>query len=266
MRARSPQFLATLLVALLCATGARATLALQPGDKISAFGDSITAGVGQGPWYNATYLPTVNAAYVRAVTVLSTSLASATTKIASASTSPSLAAADYRPTVLNAGVSGDTVAMMLARVNADVISHAPTVIIIECCVNDAKNGTSLGTFATTVSSLISTIQSALPTARIMWIGAFCFGETYPAAGTDTLVPSYNAVIVAACASSGITYVDVRTPQQAYEAAHNAPPGSVDTGIACFDATPPGVHPSAAVGQVIFGTAALSQTSLTGTPQ
>lgn len=240
-------------------------LTLQPGDTISFFGDSITLGVGQGAWYSANYIPTVNAAYVKAGTILTTSLAAATTRSGSVSTSPLLAPQDGRPTVLNAGVSGDTVAMMLARVAADVIAHSPTVVVIEGGVNDAKNGTNLGTFATTCASLISTLRAGLPAARLMWIGAFCFGEMYPAQGTDATVPSYNSVISSACASASVTYVDTRTPQQAYEAAHNTPPPGVDTGITCFDTVPPGVHPSAAVGQPIMGTAALAQTTLANTP-
>lgn len=241
------------------------TLTLRPGDVVSFLGDSITAGVGQGSYYAANYIPTINAAYQKAGTVMTTTLAQATTRAGAVSTSPLLAPQDYRPTVLNAGVSGDTIAMMLARVNTDVIAHNPTVVIIEGVINDVKNGTNLGTLAATCATLISTIKAALPGVRMLWVGGFCFGETYPSAGADIPTPSYNAVVATACANAGIPYVDVRTPQQAYEAIHNPPPTSVDTGIMCLDAGPPGVHPSAAVGQPVFGTAMLAQTVLTGTP-
>lgn len=266
MRTAPRLLLVGALATSLVASTASATLPIPAGAIIVEDGNSITQGVGQGAWSDANYRPTIDAAFQKSGTALTTSLATTTTKLGTVSTSPRLAPQDFRPTWINAGVSGDTVGMMLARVNTDVIARHPTVVIIEGGINDAKNSTNLGTFATQVASLISTIQTGLPGVPIMWIGLFCFGETYPSAGIDTLVPAYEAVIVAACASAGVTHVDVRTPQQAYEAAHNAPPTSVDTGVLCFDASPPGVHPSAALGQPIFGTAALAQTTLVNLPQ
>lgn len=244
------------------------SLTWQPGDKASFFGNSITQGVGQGSYYNANFVPAINAAYLKAATVVRT--AQAGVMVTSAPgvvvTSPLLGIQDYRPTVLNAGVSGDTVAMMLARVNTDVIAFHPTIVVIEGVINDVKNGTNLATLATTCASLISTLQAGLPGVRLMWIGGFCFGEKYPAQGTDANVPTYNNVVITACSNAGIPYVDVRTAQQAYEAANNIPSPGADTGILCFDAVPPGVHPSLALGQPIFGTAMLAQTVMSGTPQ
>ena len=77
---------------------------------------------------------------------------------------------------------------------------------------------------------------------------------------NATVNSYNAVIISACASAGITYVDERTPQQAFEQANNVPPPGAIQGLMTVDQ----VHPNA-TGIPIWGTAALAVTAFAGTP-
>ena len=68
--------------------------------------------------------------------------------------------------------------MMLARVNTDVIAHNPTVVMIGGGTNDLKNLTNLGTFATNVASLISTIGDGVAQCSPrMWVGISCFQQS-----------------------------------------------------------------------------------------
>lgn len=238
-------------------------LTLQPNDKIVMLGDSITAGVGDGTWYGP-WLTSVDATYTRTGTAFTSSLATATTKLATATVSAHWAPSNFSPTVINKGVVGNTVGQMLARVNADVIANSPTVVIVEGGINDAVNGTDLTTFTSNVVALISAIQVGLPGVRMMWIGCFCYGEQFPDP-QNALINSYNAPIVTACANASVTYMDIRTPQQAYEQANNVPPPGVISGVLCLDGVGNGVHPNDTLGIPLWSSTALALTNITGAP-
>jgi len=63
------------------------------------------------------------------------------------------------PTVLNAGVGGDNIAMMAARADRDVLSFKPDLVILEVCLNDAHagRGAPLRAFAEKVGALMDRI-------------------------------------------------------------------------------------------------------------
>jgi lysophospholipase L1-like esterase len=62
--------------------------------------------------------------------------------------------------VINAGVSGQTAAQMLARVNRDVIAVHPTLCVLFCGTNDASSGTPIAQFQATIETLLTKLQSA----------------------------------------------------------------------------------------------------------
>ncbi len=93
--------------------------------------------------------------------------------------------------VVNAGVSGDSTAMMLARINADVISKNPDVVVVFGGVNDVGSATvgNIDSIVSGTTSNLAAIYDALTAAGIMivaipiWpVSAFRSGwesATYP---------------------------------------------------------------------------------------
>lgn len=239
------------------------SLTLQPGDKIVMFGDSITAGIGFGPWY-APWVTSVNATYTAAGTTLVSKPAAgpfvSPHRAGAVTTSPNLAPRNYSPTIINKGVGGNKIVDLIARVNADVIAQSPTVVIIEEGINDVIGGTDVTTFGNNAVSLLNTITSGLPGVRLAWVSCLCYGEVYPDPTWGPPINAINAKIQTAIAGAGGTYIDVRTPQQAYEAANNTPPPGVNMGILTNDST----HPNA-TGIPLMSTAALAVTTITGAP-
>jgi lysophospholipase L1-like esterase len=230
-------------------------LTLQPADKMVMFGDSISTGSG---WWGP-YVTQINAAYTRAGTAFVNSTGAVTTG-GTVTVSSASAAANYSPTVIGKGVVGNKVSDLQARVAADVIALSPTVVIIECGVNDLILATPTGTLATNAANLLSTIKASLPTVRLAWVGILCYGENYPDTTWGATVNNYNTVLRTAIEDAGGTYIDVRTPQQTYESIYNVPPPGVIQGILCSDT----VHPNATGVQLMSDTA-WATTTITGAP-
>ena len=61
--------------------------------------------------------------------------------------------------VLNKGVPGDTTARALARLEQDVLSQSPRMVLITLGGNDLKNGVSKGTAFQNLKSIIESIQA-----------------------------------------------------------------------------------------------------------
>ncbi|MCA9449555.1 MAG: SGNH/GDSL hydrolase family protein [Candidatus Omnitrophica bacterium] len=98
--------------------------------KIVAIGDSITAGTNSPRPYSAILEEQLNARFPRA-----------------------------RVRVVNAGVPGDTAEGGLRRVDRDVLSQSPDLVLIEFGWNDLKNGVSAEDFETSMRSLVGQIRS-----------------------------------------------------------------------------------------------------------
>lgn len=62
--------------------------------------------------------------------------------------------------IINAGVSSDTAAGMLARLTSDVISYGPDVCVVEVGVNDWAMSVSVSSFRSDVSDILSELVSA----------------------------------------------------------------------------------------------------------
>jgi lysophospholipase L1-like esterase len=70
-------------------------------------------------------------------------------------------AAGYAPAdIINAGVPGNTSAQILARLQADVLSHSPDVVVMMFTVNDGGNGVPLATHEANYRSMIGQCQAA----------------------------------------------------------------------------------------------------------
>jgi acyl-CoA thioesterase-1 len=62
-------------------------------------------------------------------------------------------------TVINAGVSGDTTAQGLARVDSDVLSHNPDIVIILLAGNDVGSGVPISTIQANLQSIINKVAN-----------------------------------------------------------------------------------------------------------
>lgn len=251
-----------LLVTLAMSSPARATLAVGPNERIVFLGTSITAGNGHAPdtepWY-ADAVTAIDAHY--AADVVTTRMATATTRMATATGIPRKQNA--QPVVFNAGVAGNTIAQMTARVTTDVCAHSPTIVVIEGSVNDVT--TPLGTYQANTAALASALLACAPTAKYGWIGIFCDGEFFPDTSWGPTIASMEAANQSAAATLGGTYFDVRTPQQSLEQQFNtSPPGGVSGGLLTADNVHPQipiVSPMPESGMDVYTTTFMSLVSL-----
>lgn len=68
---------------------------------------------------------------------------------------------DQRFTLLfNAGVSGDTTAMLLARITTDVLAYAPKYCQVQIGINDLNNGVSVATIKTNLATIYGILYDA----------------------------------------------------------------------------------------------------------
>lgn len=62
--------------------------------------------------------------------------------------------------VRNAGVSGDRLSQMAARLDVDVLAHSPSTVVFLPGANDAGDGAALASFATQVRGIVDRIRAA----------------------------------------------------------------------------------------------------------
>jgi len=134
---RRRSLLALGLVVLWCALGA-AGAAAQPDRVIVAFGDSLTAGQGVAP--DQTY-PALLAAKLRTD--------------------------GYSYRVVNAGVSGDTTAGGLRRVDW-VLKSRPDIVLLELGANDALRGQDLDRVRANLDAMVTRFEAG--GARVLLLG------------------------------------------------------------------------------------------------
>jgi lysophospholipase L1-like esterase len=172
---------------------ATSPLPIHSSDVVAFMGDSISTSIPGARWFDP------------AVTTINSKLSSPIT-------------------VVPAGVGGNTFADLVARVNADIINHIPkpTVVVIECGENDLFQRISLDTIITNAETLVLNLRAGIPNVRIAMNSILCRNEYYP----DPIkrqVDQINKAIEFVCAQVGATFVDIRSAQQAFEAANNFPP-------------------------------------------
>ena len=215
---------------------------LYPSGKWVNFGDSMSG------WFTSGFQATANAAYT---TLGSPSVVGPTVPtmivtpaIPSLVKGASGAPANFAPTYFDAGVAGNTIAMLQARVASDVLARVPlpTDVFINCGINDLIAVTTPAAMEAAAIALLNTLSAGgIPAARVTWFGIWCYGEEYPDATWGVSVDLRNTALQAACVNRGANFLDVRPTQQAYEAIHNIPPPGVVSGITTVD----GIHWNAA---------------------
>jgi lysophospholipase L1-like esterase len=80
----------------------------------------------------------------------------------------------------------------------------------------------LDTIITNAETLVLNLRAGIPNVRIAMNSILCRNEYYP----DPIkrqVDQINKAIEFVCAQVGATFVDIRSAQQAFEAANNFPP-------------------------------------------
>lgn len=260
-------FAALLLVLAAPTVSLAQNYQFRPSSLVVADGDSITENfLGQGYYYQP-FLDAINATYFKAGVNVTTARASVTVSKASAATGAALAIQNTRPVVTNLGVAGWKITDLYSRLPSWVNSNY-TDVWLEAGVNDL-GVTSIGTFRSTYDAYLDAVIAAHPTVHIIASGILCLSEQVPSPnGYDPLIISYNAQIAASVAShsANVTYVDVRTPQQAYEVLHNLPAPGTISGVLCADVGGNnGVHPNP-TGIALWSTTMQGVTTFTGVPQ
>jgi lysophospholipase L1-like esterase len=157
--------------------------AARPGNRMVWFGDSLTQWQDLAAAVNA---PTSTASHSQRVSLGNLG---------------SILSNQQARYVTNAGVGGDTTAMMLARFDTDVTPHAPTVVHILGGTNDAS-----GTLTTvTLPNLTAII------AKVRAIGAVPILGLIPPNNTTTKSEAFNAAYRRLAASLGVAVIDYCAP-------------------------------------------------------
>lgn len=267
LRIKAVAYAAFALIAFAPGVASAQNYQFRPSSIVVADGDSITENfLGQGYYYQP-FLNAINATYFKAGVTVATARSAVATSNASVATGPGLALQDTRPVVTNLGVAGWRITDLLARQPSWVGTNY-TDIWLEVGVNDL-GVTAIGTFRSSYDAYLDAAIAAHPSVHIIASGILCLSEQVPSPnGYDPLIIQYNAQISASVAShsANVTYVDVRTPQQAYEIAHNLPAPGTISGVLCADAGGNnGVHPNP-TGIALWSTTMQGVTTFTGTPQ
>jgi acyl-CoA thioesterase-1 len=125
--------------------------------------------------------------------------------------------------VINEGVSGNTAANGLARLERDVLGHDPDLVLIAFGLNDMKNGESVSTFSSNLTAILDGIMAkggrpVLMTTTRLQQGASILGRVNPA--------PFNDSIRQIAGDRGITLIDVHekfkgynTPEYLMDVAH-----------------------------------------------
>ncbi|NKB80601.1 MAG: arylesterase [Nitrospirales bacterium] len=154
--------------------------------RIVAFGDSLTAGFGVAPHQAYPFLLQAR-----------------------------LQDAGYQYTVVNAGVSGETTAGGVRRVDW-ILKSQPSVVILELGANDGLRGQDLQEMASNLRHIVERFQAAK--VRILFVGmkippnygqdyTMQFSETYPQIAKELDVPLMPFFLEGVAAETELTQGD-----------------------------------------------------------
>lgn len=145
--------------------------------------------------------------------------------------------------VTGAGISGNKIGDLLARVDRDVMPHRPTVVVIYIGINDVwhyafasrgLSGTPKEAFDAGLRSLIATLQAT--GAQTVLCTPTVIGERKDGANTyDAMLEEYSAVSRDVAAGTGTALCDLRREFTSYIQANN--PDNASKNILTYD----GVH-------------------------
>lgn len=169
--------------------------------------------------------------------------------------------------VTTSGVSGDRIANIAADVPGRITSFAPTVIVIDCAINDSTDIfntlTTEAAVMVTWGTFLTAVAAANPNARIAITSTFCRGENWGVGPlwnnsgtnqTDLVQDSLNAALAALAAARGYEFIDFRAALLAGEAINNTPSPGVHFGIYALNDGGLALHPNAAGAVLMCATA------------
>ncbi|HTP13924.1 MAG TPA: SGNH/GDSL hydrolase family protein [Bacteroidota bacterium] len=140
-------------------------------------------------------------------------------------------------TVIGAGVSGNKVTDLQARLDRDVISKNPTVVVVYIGINDVwhfllnGNGTPKDKFETGLKDVITRIQNA--GARVILCTPSVVGEKHHGENKlDAQLDEYSNISRKVAKDLGVRLCDLRKAFSDYLAVNN--PGNKDRGILTVD--------------------------------
>jgi len=125
--------------------------------------------------------------------------------------------------MLNAGVSGDTAAKSLDRLDRDVIRHDPALVIVGFCLNDSlKKSNGMAEYAASMNTILDRIAAETSADVILLTSNFmatratgrihpthrCFTELMTGCQNDGVVSAYNAEIRKIGETRGLPVADV----------------------------------------------------------
>jgi lysophospholipase L1-like esterase len=183
----------------------------EPGERIVFFGDSITEQGAQPGGYVALLADTIAQTYP-----------------------------DLGVEVIGAGISGNKVPDLLARVERDVLSQDPSTVVVYIGINDVwhwelnDNGTTEEAYEAGLRTLVDTLQQA--GADVVLCTPSVIGER--ADGTnaqDAMLDRYADISRQVAADNGLAVCDLRADFLAYLQGHN--PEDTSEGVLTTD----GVH-------------------------
>lgn len=116
---------------------------------------------------------------------------------------------DFGLRVLNAGVSGNTVTDLKARLEADVLAKQPTIVFIYIGINDVwKNATTEEKYEATLKGMIAKIKKA--GARVIVASPSVIGEKKDGANElDAKLDKYAGICRKVAADTGSQFCDIR---------------------------------------------------------
>lgn len=173
---------------------------------------------------------------------------------------------------INQGHGQKQIGDCLANISAWILAHSPQVLVLQFGRNDVNpplppfTPTTLVSFRSSYDAVLDQTLAAFPSCAIVCLSILCDVEQWTTVnsvpvwnnafdpppsdpGYTPSITEFNAQIQQSCVAHGGTYVDLRAPALAYEAANNTPAPGVGQGIITID----GTHPNA-IGQSIMSNA------------
>lgn len=103
--------------------------------------------------------------------------------------------------VVNAGLSGEKSAAALQRVRSWLIRQPFDILVVETGANDMLQGADVDTMRANIQSIIDTVRSARPDARIVLVGMMAAPNLGP-----RYVERFNAVFPSLARENGLTFI------------------------------------------------------------
>jgi lysophospholipase L1-like esterase len=145
--------------------------------------------------------------------------------------------AGFTGTYLNAGIPGQGIADVLARIQTDIINVVPQPNLVFMLVGRNDVNGDGPTFSANYTATLNLLKAGGIQNVLCIQGAWLYTEAFP--DPDTSFAALNARIVACASAAGLPTCDIRGPVAPWELVNN--PGQAVSGKLTLD----GTHPNAA---------------------